>query len=429
MKKLLVTLGLGFLPFMVMAQAGHIMQGIGAVNMSMGGAATAQPVDINGALQWNPAAISAFDSRIISANAGLFFSSPVLYSTVPTPGGPMSGVTKDDRGVSVMPALAMVWGKKNSKHHFGVSAFGISGFGVTFPESNSNPINMPQNMGGFGRIQSDYQLLQVGLTYAYQVTEQLSVGLAPTFNYASLKLAPNPLSSPSPTRGYPVSDKGTAFGIGAQVGVFYNSGMGIKLGASYKSPQSFSSFDFENTYLDGSNAPNVKFKMNYPAIISAGIGYSKNKIDAALDYRFVNYAGTEGFKEKGWTNTAAVAGFGWKNISIISAGIQYKGINKFPIRAGYTYSSNPISTELAFFSTPATAVIKHAFQLGFGYELNERFNLNAVYHHGTSDGLTSGPLLSPMMKSPDNPYGAIPGSNVSYKMTTDMVMIGINYSF
>ena len=51
MKKLLATLGLGFLPFILFAQAGHIMQGIGAVNMSMGGAATAQPVDINGALQ------------------------------------------------------------------------------------------------------------------------------------------------------------------------------------------------------------------------------------------------------------------------------------------------------------------------------------------------------------------------------------------
>jgi long-chain fatty acid transport protein len=83
------------LPFILFAQAGHIMQGIGATNMSMGGAATAQPLDINGALQWNPAAISAFDKKILSVNAGLFFSSPVLSSTVPTPGGPFSGVTKD----------------------------------------------------------------------------------------------------------------------------------------------------------------------------------------------------------------------------------------------------------------------------------------------------------------------------------------------
>ena len=429
MKKLIVTLGLGILPFILFAQAGHIMQGVGATNMSMGGAATAQPIDINGALQWNPAAISAFDSRIISANAGVFFSSPVLSSTVPTPGGPMTGITRDNRGISIMPALAIVWGKKNSKHTFGVSAFGISGFGVTFPESNTNPINMPQSSGGFGRIQSDYQLLQVGLTYSYKISKQFSIGLSPTFDYSSLKLAPNPLSSPSQTFGYPVSDKATALGFGGQVGIFYNSGKGIKLGASYKSPQTFGSFDFANIYLDGSKAPNVKFKMNYPAIVSAGIGYSKSKIDIAVDYRFVNYENTIGFKAKGWTNTASVAGFGWKNMSIISAGIQYKGIQKFPLRAGYTYSSNPIRSELAFFSTPATAVIKNAFQFGFGYEFNNRLNINAAYHHGTSSGSTSGPLLSPMMKDPRNTYGSIPGSNISYKMTTDLATIGINYSF
>ncbi len=428
MKKFLVTAGLGVLPFFLLAQAGHIMQGIGATNISMGGAATAQPLDIAGALQWNPAAISAFDKKIWSVNAGAFFSSPVLSSTVPTAEGPYTGVTKDARGLSIMPALAMVWGKKNSKHTFGMSAFGISGFGVTFPENNTNPINMPQSAGGFGRIQSDYQLMQVGVTYSYKITDQLSIGLAPTFNYSSLKLAPNPLASPSQTLGYPVSDRGTAFGFGGQFGIFYNSGKGIKLGASYKTPQEFGSFDFKNNYLDGSSAPNVTFKMNYPAILSAGIGYSKNNIDLAVDYRFVDYENTEGFKAKGWTNTASVAGFGWKNISIISAGIQYKGITKLPVRAGYTYSSNPINSELAFFSTPATAIIKNAFQFGIGYEINNRLTLNTAYHHGTSGGTTSGPLLNPMMITSSNPYGAIPNSKVSYKMTTDLVMVGINYS-
>ena len=429
MKKIIITVGLAMLPVFLFSQAGHIMQGIGATNMSMGGASTAQPLDINGALQWNPAAISAFDQRILSVNAGLFFSSPALSSTVPTSEGPFSGVTKDTRGVSVMPALAMVWGKKNSKHTFGISAFGISGFGVTFPENNRNAISMAQSAGGFGRIQSDYQLLQVGLTYSYKISEQLSIGFAPTFNYSSLELAPNPLSSPNPALGYPVSEKATALGFGGQFGIFYNSGKGIKLGASYKTPQTFGSFDFNNKYLDGTTAPNVKFKMNYPAILSAGIGYSKNKIDAALDYRFVNYESTEGFKAKGWTNTASVAGFGWNNISIISAGLQYKGIKKFPIRAGYTYSSNPINSELAFFSVPATAVIKNAFQFGFGYEFNKQLTLNATYHHGTSGGSTSGPLLSPLMITPSNPYGAIPGSSVSYRMTTDLFIVGINYSF
>ncbi len=101
-----------------LSQTGHIMQGVGSVNMSMGSAATGRPLDISGALQWNPASISTFDGTIVSFDIGLFSSSPTLYSTVPefdNTGQPtnnfFSGETKDDRGLSPMPALAVVWGK------------------------------------------------------------------------------------------------------------------------------------------------------------------------------------------------------------------------------------------------------------------------------------------------------------------------------
>ncbi|PTM06352.1 MAG: hydrocarbon degradation protein, partial [Bacteroidetes bacterium] len=373
------------------AQTGHIMQGVGAVNMSMGGASTAQPLDISGTLQWNPAALSTFDSKIFKLDVGLFFSSPELSSSLPPnmlwqpgdfgPGSPGSpavyGTTKDDRGISIMPALAMVWGKEDSKHTFGVSAFGISGFGVTFPEetnlpmdmsgnpnpnwdpNNSNPINWPQGLNGFGHIESDYMLLQVGLSYAYELSDKFSIGVQPNINYAALELAPNPLSPPDfpvsmggTGKGYPTSNKASAIGYGAQFGVFFDSGFGLKLGASYKTSQTFKEFEFTNIYLDGTEAPDVSFQMDYPAIMSLGLGYSEGNIDFALDFRRVMYEDTEGFEASGWKitesgpfagfPTGAVNGFGWKNISILSAGLQYKGIDKLPLRFGYTYSSNPI---------------------------------------------------------------------------------------
>ncbi len=65
------------------SQAGHIMQGVGAINMSMGGASTGQPLDISGALHWNPAAITEFEGESIKFDLGLFFSSPELSSTAP----------------------------------------------------------------------------------------------------------------------------------------------------------------------------------------------------------------------------------------------------------------------------------------------------------------------------------------------------------
>jgi long-chain fatty acid transport protein len=429
MKKLFIMIALGVTPIIVSAQAGHIMQGIGAVNMSMGGAATGNPLDINGALQWNPAGLTDFKAKNFSLNVGGFMSSPELYSKVPTPQGAFSGTTQDDRGTSIMPALAYVHAKENSKHRWGISVFGVSGFGVTFPENMNNPINFPQEMGGFGRVESDYMLLQVGLTYAYALSDKFSVGLTPTFNYSALMLEPNPLASPDPNKGYPIADRASATGFGGTIGLYYNSGKGIKAGASYKTQQSFSEFDFTNKYLDGSAAPNVKFTMNYPAILSFGVGLSKKVFDIAVDYRMVDYENTDGFEKSGWTQTGSVAGFGWQNISILSAGLQLKMIEKLPLRLGYTYSSNPIKPELAMFSIPATAVIKNGFQFGVGFVVSDKFTINGVYHHGDSGGSTSGPLLSPMMVGSGNPTGAIPGSEVSYKMTTDMIMFGIDWKF
>lgn len=416
------------------SQAGHIMQGVGAVNMSMGGASTAQPLDISGALQWNPASISTFNDKILKFDLGLFFSSPKLYSTVPEfdnlgqpTGNFFSGSTEDDRGVSPMPALAMVWGKEDSKHTFGASAFGVSGFGVTFPESSTNPINMPQSAGGFGRVESDYILLQIGFTWAYELSDEFSIGIEPTFNYATLQLEPNPTANPTGA-GYPKTNKATATGIGAQFGLFYDSGSGFKAGASYKTTQKFSEFNFKNTYLDNSTGTN-SFQMDYPAILSFGLGYSNGDIDLALDYRMVDYENTDGFSTTGWTPTASVAGFGWENITIVSAGLQYKGFDNFPIRFGYTYSSNPINSDVAFFNIPATAIIKNAFQFGFSYQANSNLSLDAVYHYGTSGGKTSGPLLNPLFIPNFPPYGAIPGSDVSYDMTTSLIMVGLNYTF
>jgi len=451
----------------IYSQTGHIMQGVGSVNMSMGGAATAQPLDISGALYWNPASISVFDDNTLKFDLGLFYSSPELKGTLPegllypegtfgpgTPASPMvTGVTKDDRGVSFMPAFAMLWGKEDSKHTFGISAFGISGFGVTFPQETnlpfdgsgnpnenwnpnaSNPITWPQDLRGFGRLESNYMLLQVSGTWAYEISDKFSLGIQPNFNYAALELQPNPLARPDMARGYPVADNTSSIGFGAQLGVFYDSKKGIKAGASYKTPQVFSKFDFDNTYLDGSEAPSNSFQMDYPAILSLGLGYSKGDFDLALDYRRVFYENTEGFEASGWEigsngfPTGAVQGFGWQNISVVSFGIQCKAISKIPLRAGYTYSSNPIDDELAFFSVPATAIIENAFQFGLSYELSENLRFDAVFHYGTSGNATKGEILDPMQITSTNPLGAIPGSSVSYTMDTSMLMVGVNYVF
>ena len=100
-----------------------------------------------------------------------------------------------------------------------------------------------------------------------------------------------------------------------------------------------------------------------------------------------------------------------------------------PIRIGYTYSSNPIDDSLAFFSIPATAVINDAAQIGLGYKFSDNVEINGVYHHGFRGKGSSGSLLNPMAITPDNPLGALPGTNVSYDMETSMIQFTLNYTF
>jgi len=452
----------------IFSQSGHIMQGVGAVNMSMGGAATGQSLDFNGAILWNPAGISKYNGNEFSLSVGAFFASPTLKSSLPAnmlfPGSPaVSGVTQDEKGTSFLPAISYLWGKEDSKHTFAVSAFGISGFGVKFPQetnlpmddlgnpnpnwnpNDSNPINYPQNMRGFGLVESNYMLLQVSFTYAYQLSEKVSLGVQPNFDYEAITLTPNPTATPDPAKGYPVTDTASAMGYGAQFGIYYDSGDLLKLGASYKTKQYFSAYDFKQSYLDGSDAPNNEFTMNYPAIWSLGVGLSGKKLDFAFDFRYVDYENTEGFSETGWAlnedttspyygfPTGAVKGFGWKSMTILSTGLQYKIQDNLPIRIGFTHNSLPIKDELAFYSVSATAVVQDAAQIGFGYKINDKFKIDLVYHKGFKGKGVKGTLLNPTPQpmgpwsATNNPLGVMPGTSVSYDMDTSMIQFTLNY--
>ena len=67
------------------------------------------------------------------------------------------------------------------------------------------------------------------------------------------------------------------------------------------------------------------------------------------------------------------------------------------------------------------------YKVGMSYKVDEKIQIDAAYHHGASDGKTNGPMLNPIMISADNPYGAVPGTEVAYDMTTDFIVFGISY--
>lgn len=419
-KKAGLVLALPLLASSLTAQQGHVMNGVGAVNQSMGGAAVGAPIDPSGTINWNPAGISALGCCEFQFGFELFQSDLEISSTF----GPMSGSTPSDVGTSPIPSFAFTWGEKDSPWIFGLGAYGMAGFGTNFaassPSPGGNPIFMPQP-NGFGAVYSDFQLLQLAPTVAYRINKQWSVGFSPTIDRAQLSVDPAAFAVPNSNGTYPsAAHADESWGWGFQLGVLWELESGWNLGASYKSTQWFNEFSWNSA--DENGLPrNLRFQMDFPAIASLGVGYTGiDKWTFAADLRYIDYENTDGFQEAGFSPTGAVTGFGWDSIMVLALGAQWQINDKFSVRGGYSYNDNPISDANTFWNVAAPAIIQHHLSLGASLHLSAGMTLDLAYTHGFSNSI-SGPMYGPT--------GAVPGSNVKAEMSTDSLIFGLRVDF
>ncbi|MCA8999089.1 MAG: outer membrane protein transport protein [Planctomycetaceae bacterium] len=415
------------------AQMGHVLEAIGPVNQSMGGAGTALPLDAMGALQWNPASITGLPHSEVGFGAMLFAPEIELRSTVPAntfgPGFPdqtMSGNTGSESDVNPIPSFALVCQRCDSPWTFGLGGFAIGGFGVDFPGSRTNPVltpQLPDGGMGFGPIYSEFQLMQFCPTVARTLGRGWSVGFAPTINWASLAVSPFSAAAANPDGSYsPGSSADSVWGMGFQTGVYYESpNRHWSFGASYKSPQWFEEFALNSADHLG-NPRQLSMKLDYPSIYSIGLGYrGLKRWQFAWDVRYVDYENTDGFQPAGFDTTGAVTGFGWESIWATALGAEYAINSRLRWRAGYTFNETPINNANMFFNSPAPALVQHHLSTGFTYEMGQGWMLSAAYKHGFQNSVTS-PWQAPGL-------GEVPGTEVTGTLATYGLSFGISKCF
>lgn len=417
-----------------MGQFGATLTGIGPINRSMGGASTAAPLDTLGAFQWNPATITALPS---STDFGLEILMPhsSLASRIDAgslgggfPGVTLAGVDDSQVGVYPLPEFGVVYQPKDSAVSLGLGVLSVGGFGVNYPGSSTNPILGPPLPNGFGvgPIYTQYQLMQVVPTVAFQLTDQLSVGVSPIIDLASLSADPGILASPDGASGsgypsYPAMNHGSfQWGAGFQVGAYYKIDDAWQVGASFKSTQWFKDFDYNSQ--DQIGAPRrLQYGLDAPMIVSVGTAYTGiDRLLLAVDGRFLNYSETRGFSDSGYDGTGAVTGLGWKDIFALSAGTQYRMTDAASVRLGYSYNTNPISDDQAFFNIGSPLLIQHGAYLGGSYNVTERFKVSLAYSH-FFDNSVSGPIQSPL--------GPIAGTSVTSHASADAITAGASFTY
>ena len=402
---------------------GIVLPGVGPVNRSMSGVATAAPLDAAGAMHWNPATISALKGNELLFGVEFIDSRTELSSTLGAPVS-LSGSTNSNSGVKTLPTVALVWKPDDSPWTFGLGALGIGGFGVDYAASTTNPILIAPPLGpGAGALYSRLGILQIVPTASLQVTDNLSVGFAPTATIADLQLDPFFGAPPDPATGaYPKAvNTRNYWGLGFQVGAYWTTDSNWNFGASYKSPQWFETFQFNSTTSAGF-PQTLSVETQFPAIYSLGTSYTGiENLLLACDMRYIDYKSTGVFGDSvGFTPTRAATGLGWRSVFSFAAAAQYQMTDLISVRAGYMYNQNPIPGSATAANIQSSALYQHSMSLGASMPVSRAMVMHLSWVH--SFELTStGPYLAPVPVPP--------GSSVSIKQTNDAITAGLTVKF
>jgi long-chain fatty acid transport protein len=284
----------------------------------------------------------------------------------------------------------------------------------------TNPIFSP-TFGG-SSVYSKLAVLQLVPTAALQVTDRLSIGLAPTISIADAALDPNLWTTPNLGPPYPTYPNATHtrtnWGLGFQVGIYYETENCWHFGASYKSPQWFEEFTYYSENSNG-NPRTDRLNVDVPAIISVGAAYyGLPRTVWAIDARYMDYANTQLFgDDAGFNAVGAATGLGWESVFSVATGVQYQLTDALSLRCGYTFSENPIPDENTFFNIGSTAIYQHVVSVGASWRVTCRTSLVIAYLKAFENSIS----------------GAIPGSvpevSVTSRQTIDALVAGLQVKF
>lgn len=381
------------------ATNGDNLIGIGPISRAMGGTGIASPQDGISAVFANPAAMCftpGCDYAEVDFAGTLFAPKPAADVSVP-----WGSVSQDSREtVYAIPAigLSLPIDKDTRRWRFGLSAYGVTGLGVDYRGTDLESLMgtlpappFPPDVSGLPGVYTSLQIMKFAPSISWQVAPNFSVGGALHIDYATLDL------------GYGSSP---GYGIGGQIGLIWKPVDGLSLGVNYVTPQTT---DFRNVMNVAplKTAPPVwrDLTLESPQTVGLGAAYSmmEERLLFAVEGRWLNWGGAEGYKD-----------FGWEDQWVAAAGVQFAVIRKkLFLRGGYNYGSNPVTANEGFTDPGPTdpgvtvqgttfptfayesfriigfpALVEHHVTVGLGYAFSEKFEVNVAYMHAFENSIS-----------------------------------------
>ncbi len=408
---------------------GHLLHGVGAVNSSMGGAGVALLEDSIAALHLNPALLVLVKGNQISFSSEFFKDGLSVEAVV----GATSATTDATTQLGVIPAFGWMGHKPDARVGLGFGLLGEAGFRTDYPQDSSNFLLLPQPQG-FGRIYTDLSIVKIPFGFGFQLNPKLAVGFSLNVYRGSLAIQPLPVVQPDcssdgncwlPGAGNQVS----RFGIGGQVGVYYEISPMVSLGLSYTSKQKFQQYRWNSTVENPElasfgTARILTFKLDGPQTVQFGVGlHPTKKLSLAADGKFIKYTGVAGIGEQGGVDVVnhKLIGIGWRNIWVGMLGAEYKANDRITLRAGYNHGQSPIRPEFTVTSMGTPSTFQKHFCVGAGMAVMPHVSMDLGFYVVPKETI-SGPILSLYR-------GTIPSSQINMSNSITSGQISLNFAF
>lgn len=365
------------------ATNGYFSSGYGTASKGMAGAgATTMGMDTQAAAT-NPAAMRDVGTQM---DISFAFFSPIRE---------VKDLDTDNTGTLNINGTTSAESKSNM--------FAIPGFGYNRDLDSQSSIGL--SLYANGGMNTDYKVgifssvantgvdlaqMFMGLTYARDINDKLSVGITPKLamqrfaatgfdNFKAVSSAQDHLSN---------NGNDFSYGYGMGFGATYDVNSQLTVGAAYHSRTYMTEFDkYKGLFAEQGD-------FDIPSNWSVGAAYKvNNKTTVSADFQRIKYgevaaiANPIGCLASGCKlGNDDGAGYGWQDLDTFKLGVTHQYNDKLTLRAGFSHNDqNPYPDGEYAFNLTAPAVIRNHISVGATYKKDASSDFSFAFTHGLEE--------------------------------------------
>ena len=386
------------------ATDGYFQHGFGARQKALGGAGVADGTDAT-TTSLNPAGLVHSGNEVSAAVS--WFNPHRGFEGSGAPGFTPDGSVESSQEDFFVPNFAASY-RLAPGGLFDV--IGLNVYGNGGMNTNYGDLGGPGVFGG-GKAGVDLQQALVSIGLAKQFGS-LSVGIAPTLLRQRFK------ARGLQGFGQANVDNDVAWGAGVRGGVEWAANDWLRFGVAGSSRIYSQRFEGYDTLFA------ERGDFDIPPSLQAGVAVDLSpKLTLLVDYKHIWFGSINSIANPS-TNLFIAPfgasngpGFGWQDVDVIKAGLEWQASDSLTLRAGYSYATGAVQSRDVQFNILAPAVVNHHITAGLEYQLNSNLSLELAGLYAPKGTVSGSEIVG-------NPAHEIELSMYQYDVT-----VGLKYKF